>query len=304
LNAMTLPYQNDKETKFPIDKTPVMSGEEVLRSKADYQPNAYGSEKPVVTLEFSPKGQRIFADLTAPENHKRTLAIVLDGEILSTPVIQSHITSGSAVITGNMSIEEAQKLATMINSGALPAPLSVLEEKVIGPGLGNDSILAGTRGTLMAIIGVAIWMLMTYAYFGIFAVLGITFNLLFLLALLIWIGATLTLPGLAGIALTVGMSVDANVLINERIKEEWRLGHSVSDAIHHGYDRAWKSIFDSNITTLTGAILLYMNGSGPVRGFAVTMGLGILISLFTAIGLTRMIVLEWLRLCKPTTLSI
>lgn len=302
-SSVDMPYQNSQKT-ISIEKMPVMSGEEVLRSTGNYQPNAYGAEKPVVILELTPKGRGIFADLTRPENHKRALAIVLDGEVLSTPVIQSHITQGVASITGSMSLEEAQKLATMINSGALPAPLSVLEEKVIGPGLGSDSILLGTRSTLLAIVSVALWMVATYAYFGLFAVLGIAFNLLFLVAILILIGATLTLPGLAGIALTVGMSVDANVLINERIKEEWRKGHPLGHAVTQGYARAMGSILDSNVTTLTGALLLYMNGSGPVRGFAVTMGMGILISLFTAIGLTRMVVQEWISWKKPQRLSI
>jgi preprotein translocase subunit SecD len=304
LGCVNMPYQNDPTHPIPIEKISVMSGEEVLRSKGDYQADAYGAEKPVVILELTPKGRSIFADLTQPKNHQRALAIVLDGEILSTPTIQAHITGGSASISGSMSIEDAQKLATMINSGALPAPLTILEEKIIGPGLGADSIIAGTTGTLFAVVAVAIWMVLIYAYFGFFAVLGITFNLLFLVALLILLGATLTLPGLAGIALTVGMSVDANVLINERIKEEWRQGKTVEQSIHQGYSRAMRSILDSNVTTLTGALLLYMNGSGPVRGFAVTMGLGILISLFTAIGLTRMLVSEWLRWKKPTRLSI
>jgi preprotein translocase subunit SecD len=304
LDCVDMPYQKNLDQRISVEKAAVMSGEEVLHSKGDYQANAYGVEKPVVILELTPKGRVTFADLTGPENHKRALAIVLDGEVLSTPVIQAHITGGSASISGSMTIEEAQQLATMVNSGALPAPLSILEEKVVGPGLGNDSIVAGTRGTLLAIVAVAVWMVMTYAYFGLFAVLGITFNLLFLVAILVLLGATLTLPGLAGIALTVGMSVDANVLINERIKEEWRQGHPVNHAITQGYARAMRSILDSNVTTLTGALLLYINGSGPVRGFAVTMGIGILISLFTAIGLTRMVVQEWVRWKKPMKLSI
>jgi preprotein translocase subunit SecD len=304
LGCINLPYQNYPESKIPIEKIAIMSGEDVLRSKGDYQVDQYGAEKPLVFLEFTPKGRSIFADLTRPENHQRALAIVLDGEILSTPTIREHITSGSATISGSQSLEDAQKFATMINSGALPAPLTILEEKIIGPGLGADSIVAGTKGTVMAVVAVAIWMVLIYAYFGVFAVLGITFNLLFLVAFLILLGATLTLPGLAGIALTVGMSVDANVLINERIKEEWRQGKTVEQSINQGYSRAMRSILDSNVTTLTGALLLYFHGSGPVRGFAVTMGLGILISLFTAIGLTRMMVAEWLRWKKPRRLSI
>ncbi len=304
VHCITMPYQNNDLRRIPVEKRPVMSGEKILRSGATYQSRDYGAEQPVVTLEFTPEGRAIFAHLTRAENHKRALAIVIDGEVLSTPVIQAHITNGAAVISGKMSIEEAQQLATMINSGALPAPLLIQEEKLIGPGLGNDSIVAGTRGTTLAVVAVALWMVMTYAYFGCFAVLGITFNLLFLFALLILIGATLTLPGLAGIALTVGMSVDANVLINERIKEELRKGASVANAIVAGYSRAMKSILDSNITTLIGALCLYLCGSGPVRGFAVTMGMGILISLFTAILLTRFLVEQWVAWKNPQTLSI
>lgn len=303
-DCVAMPYQNDLNRTISVEKRPIMSGEEVLRSGVNYQSENYGTEKPVVTLEFTPSGRSAFSDLTKQENHKRALAIVIDGKILSTPVIQTHITTGSAVISGNMSIEEAQELATMINSGALPAPLLIQEEKLIGPGLGNDSVVAGTRGTVLAVMAVSVWMIMTYAYFGCFAVLGITFNLLFLVALLITIGASLTLPGLAGIALTVGMSVDANVLINERIKEELRKGSSVKNAIMAGYSRAMRSILDSNFTTLIGALCLYICGSGPVRGFAVTMGIGILISLFTAIVLTRLLVNEWVAWKKPETLSI
>ncbi len=302
--CITLPYKDNGLRRIPVEKKPVMSGDKILRSGATYQSRDYGPEQPVVTLEFTPEGRTLFAHLTRAENHKRVLAIVIDGEILSTPVIRDHITNGAAVINGSTSIEEAQQLATMINSGALPAPLLIQEEKLIGPGLGNDSIVAGTRGTALAVVAVALWMVMTYAYFGCFAVLGITFNLLFLVALLIGIGATLTLPGLAGIALTVGMSVDANVLINERIKEELRKGVSVANAIMTGYSRAMKSILDSNITTLIGALCLYLCGSGPVRGFAVTMGMGILISLFTAILLTRFLVSQWVAWKNPQTLSI
>ncbi len=299
-----MPYYKDEGHQIPVENTAVLSGAEILRSKGDFQSDAYGAEKPAVSLHFTPKGQAMFADLTRPENHKRALAIVLDGKVLSSPVIQGHITTGSASITGSMLIEEAQALATMINSGALPAPLNVLEEKVIGPGLGNDSVVSGTRGTLIAVLAVGLWMVLTYSAFGLFSVLGIAFNLLFLVAVLILLGATLTLPGLAGIALTVGMSVDANVLINERIKEEWGRGCTVSHAINQGYERAMGSILDSNVTTLTGALLLYMNGSGPVRGFAITMGVGILISLFTAIGLTRMVITEWVGWRKPKTLPL
>ena len=281
-----------------------MTGEAIKEARPHYSEDKWGQVRVSVALAFTEKGTQIFSDITGPENKSRFLAIVLDGKVLSAPRIQSHIPHGSAEITGSKNMKEAQSLALLINSGALPAPLKVLEEKVVGPGLGQDSIVAGTRATALAVLAVAVWMVLTYSLFGLFSVLGIAFNLCFLIAALVGLGATLTLPGLAGIALTVGMSVDANVLINERIKEELREGRGVLAAMKNGYQRAMRSIMDSNSTTFTGSLLLYAAGTGPVRGFAITMALGILLSLFTSVGLTRMLAQGWASWRNPKELWI
>lgn len=288
---------------LPVEKDVAIPGEDIKKAAAIFGQTEMGGTQSMVTMEFTPRGAHRFSDLTR-DNIGRALAIVLDNTVLSAPTINGHIVGHSAQITGQFTLEEAQQLALLINSGALPAPLTVLEEKVVGPSLGHDSIVAGTRATLLAITLVALWMISVYSGFGVFSVLGIGFNLVFLMAGMILMGATLTLPGLAGIALTVGISVDANVLINERIKEELTKNQGLFMAIHKGYDHAMKSILDSNLTTLIGSLLLYYAGSGPVKGFAITMALGILISLFTSTLLTRWLVQGWISLAKPAKLWI
>lgn len=286
-----------------LDKEVLLTGDDIEDARAQYVPDSFGKDIPSVSLTFTSKGAQAFSDLTR-NNIGRRLAIVLDKAILSAPSIESHIQGGHASITGMKSLEESQNLALMIRSGALPAPLHILEEKVVGPGLGEDSIRAGTLATSIAIAAVALWMILIYSLFGVFAVAGIGANLCLLMMALILMGATLTLPGIAGIALTVGMSVDANVLINERIKEEFSHHKDMLHAIRQGYSKARRSILDSNITTLTGALLLYWMGTGPVRGFAVTMALGIVISLFTSMSLTKALVLWWIRWKKPSKIWI
>ncbi len=286
-----------------LDKEILLTGDDIEDARAQYVPDSFGKDIPCVSLTFTAKGAQTFSELTR-HNIGRRLAIVLDKAILSAPSIEGHIQGGHASITGMKSLEESQNLALMIRSGALPAPLHILEEKVVGPGLGEDSIRAGTTATAIAIGAVAVWMMLIYSFFGAFAVAGIGANLCLLMMALILMGATLTLPGIAGIALTVGMSVDANVLINERIKEELGQHKDLLQAIIQGYKKARRSILDSNITTLTGALLLYWMGTGPVRGFAVTMALGIVISLFTSMSLTKTLVLWWIRWKKPERLWI
>jgi protein-export membrane protein SecD len=283
-----------------IQNEVLISGEDVIHARADY-----GADKgsPVVAFSLSAQGAKVFSHLTR-DNVGKSLAIVLDNQVLSSPRIESHIAGGSGIITGMKSVEEAQRLALMIRSGALPAPLKILEEKVIGPGLGKDSIQAGTWATVLAVIAVMILMLLCYSWFGIFAIIGLIYNLIFLIASLAFLGATLTLPGIAGIALTMGMAVDANVLINERIKEELALGRRLVMAIDSGYRRAMTSIIDSNATTLIGAIILYFLGSGPVKGFAVTMVLGIIISMVTAVQMNRLLVAFWVYKARPQTIKI
>jgi preprotein translocase subunit SecD len=302
--TVTVAFAENEASTLPIEKEVLMTGEDVLDAKASYSLDKLGRSEPAVELSLTTNGGRVFSDLTSQESHGRYMAIILDHKILSAPRINTHIPNAQASITGMKDIQSAQNLALMINSGALPAPLKILEEKVVGPGLGHDSIVQGARATVLAVAAVAVWMMAIYSFFGTFAVLGIIFNLCFLFAALVLVGATLTLPGLAGIALTVGMAVDANVLVNERIKEELKSGKSVSSAIEGGYQKAMRSILDSNITTLIGAFCLYCAGTGPVRGFAVTMGLGILISLFTAIGLTRFLVRGWVAWQNPTRVSL
>ena len=239
-----------------------------------------------VHFKFNSLGADEFAVATKRNVGKR-LAIVLDNQVITAPNIQNAITGGEGVITGNFTLQEATDLAILLKSGALPAPLTTIEEKTVGPDLGADSIRAGIIATVIAIIVIMAFMLIEYRTFGIAADIALIFNLIFLIASLSCFKFTLTLPGIAGIALTLGMAVDANVLINERIREEIRRGTKVLAAIEFGYSKAIRTIFDSNLTTVFGAIALYIFGSGSVRGFAVTLTLGIGISMFTAISLTK-----------------
>ena len=258
---------------------------------------------PSVELKFDTIGARKFANITKQNVGKR-FAIVLDNKILSAPVINEPIPSGVCIISGNFTIDEASKVALLMRAGALPASLTLLSESTVGPDLGADSIYSGKKATLISIALVAVFMLIVYSLFGVIANIALVFNIIFLLAGLTILQATLTLPGIAGIALTIGMAVDANVLIFERIKEELRNGRKPLTAIDLGYNRAMETIIDSNVTTLFGAALLYYFATGPVKGFAVTLALGIIISMFTAVSLTRMITLLWYKLAKPKTLSI
>ena len=220
------------------------------------------------------------------------------------PGSASPILGGSGIIEGRFSVQEASDLALLLRAGALPAPLVVLEERTVGPGLGADSIAAGQVAAIIGFIGVIIFMVISYGRFGAMAALALVFNLALILAALSFLQATLTLPGIAGIVLTVGMAVDANVLIFERIREEIRNGRSPISAIDAGYSRALTTIIDSNLTTLIAAALLFAMGAGPVRGFAVTLSIGILSSMFTAIMVTRLMVVTWLRRTKPKTIPI
>lgn len=255
-----------------------------------------------VTFRFDALGGRKFAKITS-ENIGRRLAIVLDNKVISAPNINSTIRD-SGVIQGNFTFQQANDLALLMRAGALVAPLKVIEERTVGPDLGADSIQAGRHATVISIIMVGIFMLVAYALFGIIANIAMIFNLILLIGVLTLIGATMTLPGIAGIALTLGMAVDANVLINERIKEELRAGRRIHQAIDAGYNRAMATILDSNITTLIGAGALFFFGTGPVKGFGVTLSVGIMVSMFTAITLSRLIVTYYILWFKPQTLSI
>jgi preprotein translocase subunit SecD len=229
---------------------------------------------------------------------------VLDNEVISAPNIQSHIPGGSGIITGNFSIEESSNLSLLLRAGALPAKLVFLEERTVGPELGQDSIDAGRLATLVAAVGVIFFVWASYGLFGFFANLALALNMGLIFGFLSLLGGTLTLPGIAGIVLTIGMAVDANVLVFERIREELRLQNNPARAIELGYERALSAIFDANITTFLTAAVLFTVGTGPVRGFAVTLGVGIISSVFTAIYVTRAIILIWFAWRRPKTIVV
>jgi protein-export membrane protein SecD len=234
----------------------------------------------------------------------RRFAIVLDNKVIEAPVIREPILGGSGEISGSFTIESANDLAVLLRAGALPAPLKPLEQRTVGAELGADAIHAGALSTIAGLALVAVFMILRYGMFGVFADIALTFNLIMLIALLTLFGATLTLPGIAGIVLTMGMAVDANVLIYERIREERRNGRSIVAAIDTGFRRAMATIIDANATHVIAAIILFELGSGPVRGFAVTLLLGILTSFFTAVMVTRLIVVTWFQTVRPKALAI
>ncbi|OIO69220.1 MAG: protein-export membrane protein SecD [Zetaproteobacteria bacterium CG1_02_53_45] len=271
---------------YLLKKHTELSGSEIAdaRVSIDSRFNEYA-----VTLKFNSKGARKFDKLTEAHVGER-FAIILEGTINSAPVIRERIAGGSAQITGSFSPEEAHDLAIILRAGALPAPVKVVEERSIGPSLGQDSIDQGMNSVIIGSILVLIFMAVYYRMFGLVANLALVFNMLLILAAMSIIGGTLTLPGIAGIVLTIGMAVDANVLIFERIREELKLGKTPLAAIDGGYDKALSTIVDANITTLIAAIVLFQFGSGPVKGFAITLSVGILASMFTAITVTRAIV--------------
>ncbi|MCE8009581.1 protein translocase subunit SecD [Aestuariivita sp.] len=294
-----LPSIDEPGTFYTLESAPVVTGEELV----DAQPSFDQNGRPAVNFRFNPTGARKFGDYTA-ENIGNPFAIVLDDEVISAPVIQSHIPGGSGIITGNFSVEESTNLAVLLRAGALPAGLEFLEERTIGPELGQDSIDAGRVATVAAFVGVLIFMALSYGMFGLFANVALILNIALIFGLLSLIGATLTLPGIAGIVLTVGMAVDANVLVFERIREELKSAKGPARAIELGYEKALSAILDANITTFITAVILYAMGSGPVRGFAITLGLGILTSVFTAIFVTRLIIVIWFERRRPKTIEV
>ena len=284
---------------FVLESAPVVGGDELV----DAQPGFDQNGSPSVNFRFNTTGARKFGDYTA-QNIGAPFAIVLDSEVISAPTIQSHIAGGSGQITGNFTAEESTNLAVLLRAGALPAGLDFLEERTIGPELGQDSIDAGKIATIIAFIAVLCFMAMSYGLFGLFANVALIVNVGLLFGLLSLIGATLTLPGIAGIVLTVGMAVDANVLIFERIREELKTAKGPARAISLGYEKALSAIIDANITTLITATILFVMGSGPVRGFAITLGLGIITSVFTAIFVTRLMVVFWFERRRPKTIEV
>ncbi len=294
-----VPSIDENGVFYTIEAAPVVTGEELV----DAQPSFDQNGRPAVSFRFNTSGARKFGDYTR-DNIGAPFAIVLDDEVISAPVIQSHIPGGSGIITGNFTVEESTNLAVLLRAGALPAGLEFLEERTIGPELGQDSIDAGKVATAVAFAAVLVFMALSYGQFGIFANIALLINVGLIFGLLSLIGATLTLPGIAGIVLTVGMAVDANVLIFERIREELKSAKGPARAISLGYERALSAILDANITTFITAVILFAIGSGPVRGFAITLGLGILTSVFTAIFVTRLLVVIWFERRRPKMIEV
>ena len=257
----------------------------------------------VVSFEFDAVGARRFADVTT-RNVGRPFAIVLDGKVISAPVIREPIMGGSGIISGKFTVQAANDLALLLRAGALPAPMNVLEERTVGPDLGADSIRAGAIASGVGLVLVMLFMVAGYGLFGWFANVALIVNLVLLMALLSVLGATLTLPGIAGIVLTMGMAVDANVLIYERMREEYRNGRTLINAMQAGFERALVTILDSNLTTLLAAGLLFWFGAGPIRGFAVTLTLGLFTSMFTAVMVTRLLLVLWIKRARPKHLPI
>lgn len=297
---MSVPDSRDPNRHYVIRRQPSLSGDTLLDAQASVTQQ---TGQPAVHFRFNTTGARRFADITR-ENVGQMFAIMLDGKVITAPVIREPITGGQGQIDGNFSVQEASETAMLLRAGALPAPLTVIEERMVGPGLGQDAVNAGKLSGIVGLALVLTFMFVSYGRFGVFANVALLFNVAMLFAGLTLLGATLTLPGIAGIVLTIGMAVDANVLIYERIREELRQGRSVLSSIDAGYNRAMTSIIDSNVTTIISGLILYSVGTGPIRGFAVTLTLGIVTSMFSAIMITRMLVLRHIRVAKPTTLNL
>lgn len=294
-----LPDASDEGVFYVIDETPVVSGEDLTDAQPDFDQN----NRPAVNFRFGPSGARAFGDYTAAHIGE-PFAIVLDDEVISAPTIQSHIAGGSGIITGNFSLEESTNLAVLLRAGALPAKMVFLEEKTVGPELGQDSIDAGKTAAVIAMLAVSAFIVASYGLFGVFAVIALAANMGIIFGLLSMIGGTLTLPGIAGLVLIIGMAVDANVLIFERIREEIRVAKSPARAIELGFERALSAIVDANLTTLITAVVLFTLGSGPVRGFGVILGIGVVSSVFTAVYLTRVIIMVWFNRARPTSITV
>ncbi len=295
-------FLDDVETgkPLPIQKRVMVQGEDLTDAQPSFDQR---TGDPIVNFRFNIRGGQRFGEVTS-ENVGKRFAIILDNKVISAPVIMSPITGGSGQISGRFTVEQTNNLAILLRAGALPAKLTIVEERTVGPGLGQDSIDAGKRAAYVGAALVAFYMLITYGIFGIFANIALLVHISFIFAGLVLLGATLTLPGIAGIVFTIGMAVDSNVLIYERIREEAHMGRSILSALDAGFKRAFATIVDSNVTMFVAAAILYFLGSGPVRGFAVSMALGILTSIVTAVTMTRMMIALWYRYQRPSRLPI
>ncbi|MFN3890250.1 MAG: protein translocase subunit SecD [Beijerinckiaceae bacterium] len=292
--------QGQVTATFPVEKRVMVLGEDLTDAQPGFDQR---TGEPVVNFRFNLRGGQRFGEVTSA-NVGKPFAIVLDGKVISAPRILGPITGGSGQISGRFTVQQANDLAVLLRAGALPAKLTIVEERTVGPGLGQDSIDAGKRSTYVASVLVVMYMLTTYGIFGLFANIALAVHIIMVIAGLVLINATLTLPGIAGIVLTIGMAVDSNVLIYERIREEAKLGRSIISSLEAGFNRAFATIVDAQSTTFVVAVILYFLGTGPVRGFAVTLGLGIITTIITAVTMTRMMIALWYRWKRPTSIPI
>jgi preprotein translocase subunit SecD len=293
-----VPMRENPAQTIPVNRRPLMTGDMLVNAQPSFQENA-----PVVSFKLNAAGARRFCSVTT-DNVGKPFAVVLDNEVITAPRINEPICGGSAVISGSFTVQESADTAVLLRAGALPTSMTVVEERSVGPSLGKDSVDAGTFASLAAFVLIIAFIIMNYGLFGVFASVALFVNMAMIIALLSMLQATLTLPGIAGIVLTMGMAVDANVLIFERIREEVRGGRSIIAAMDIGYEKAMASIIDSNLTSLIAGIILYAVGTGPIKGFAVTMAIGIITSLFAAVMLTRVMLIIWLKVKKPKTLPL
>jgi len=289
----------NSEIKYLVEKKSRVGGENLLDAKPSLDPQ----EGHAVSFRFDTTGAQKFGKATS-ENVGKRFAVILDGVVITAPVINSPITGGSGIITGNFTSQEAADLSVLLRAGALPAPLSIIEERSVGPGLGADSIASGKIAAIIGMICVCIFMILIYGVFGFLANLSLIANLFIIVSLLGTIGATLTLPGIAGIVLTIGMAVDANVLVFERIKEEINKNTKSLAAVKNGFNKAISTILDANITTLIASLILFVFGSGPIKGFSITLSLGVLTSMFTAIMFTNFLIYFWFNFSKKKEINI
>jgi preprotein translocase subunit SecD len=295
-----LPSRDSGGQRVPVERRVIVEGGDLTDAQPGFDSR---TNEPIVNFRFNLRGAQRFGAATT-ENVGRPLAIVLDNEVISAPRILQPITGGSGQISGRFTVQQANDLAVLLRAGALPAKLTIIEERTVGPGLGQDSIRAGTIASVIGLLAVIVFMVLAYGFFGVLATVALLVNLVLIFGLLSALGATLTLPGIAGILLTIGMAVDSNVLIYERVREEQRLGRSAASSLDAGFARALTTIVDANLTTFIAAAVLFFLGTGPVRGFAVTLTLGILTTVFTAFTLTRLMVATWFRVARPKRIAI
>src|SRR3954469_6809948 len=301
IGSQILPYaEGGQGGRIAVKRRAIITGDMIADARQGFDST---DGRPIVTISFDSNGSHRFARVTQ-ENVNKPFAIILDNIVISAPNIEQPILGGSAQIRGGFTVETANQLAISLRSGRLPVELHVIEERTVGPDLGRDSIVKGVIASIVATLAVILFMLITYGRFGVYTTIALLLNGLMILGIMALFNATLTLPGIAGFVLTIGAAVDANVLINERIREEQRRGRRILDALETGYKEAPTAIFDANITNVIAAVLMYYFGSGPIRGFAVVLMIGIITSVFTAVNFTRMLVAGWVKRKRPRELHI